>query len=112
MLPIVRQLKKSFFTVKLIERYSIITEIYLEIINAKFKSCVPGGQTRELQVLTWRGNPGHSSPPLDFGGLLQCLDLFCTPVPQLLLQAPKDVQPPHLPSTKKIEFLNIHFSRI
>ena len=65
------------------------------------KTWLPGGQTRMLQSRAWLAGPSHSSPPLDFGGLLQSLDLSCVPIPQVMLQGPKDVQSPHLPSTRK-----------
>lgn len=65
------------------------------------KTWLPGGQTRMLQSRAWLAGPLHSRPSLDFGGLLQSLDLSCVPVPQVMLQGPKDVQSPHLPSTRK-----------
>ena len=60
---------------------------------------LPGGQTLTLHGFASRFGPEHSRPPFDFGGLLQSLDLSCVPIPQLMLQAPKGVQPPHFPST-------------
>ena len=51
------------------------------------------GQGASLQALVSSLSPGHDSPPNAGGGLVQVLDRFCTPPPQVTVQLLQPLQP-------------------
>ena len=57
------------------------------------------GQGASLQALVSSLSPGHDSPPNAGGGLVQVLDRFCTPPPQVTGQSLQTLQSDQLPST-------------
>ena len=61
------------------------------------------GQGSSLHALVSSLSPGHDSPPKAGGGLVQVLDLFCTPPPQVTGQLLQSFQSDQLPSTKKFQ---------
>ena len=61
------------------------------------------GQGSSLQVLVSSLSPGHDSPPKAGGGLVQVLDLFCTPPPHVTGQSLQSFQSDQLPSTIKFQ---------
>lgn len=61
------------------------------------------GQGSSLHALVSSPSPVHDSPPKAGGGLVQVLDLFCTPPPQVTEQLLQSFQLDQLPSTKKFQ---------
>ena len=57
------------------------------------------GHGSSLHGLVSSLSPGHSSPPNAAGGLVQVLDRFCTPPPQVTGQSLQSFQSAQLPST-------------
>ena len=57
------------------------------------------GQGASLQALVSSLSPGHNSPPNAGGGLVQVLDRFCTPPPQVTGQSLQPLQSDQLPSS-------------
>ena len=54
-----------------------------------------------MHALVSSPSPVHDSPPKAGGGLVQVLDLFCTPPPQVTGQLLHSFQTDQLPSTEK-----------
>ena len=88
------------------------TAIHLSNVKPKpvkqyllFGNLVPGHGS-SLQERACSLLPGHEFPPNCGGGLVQVLDLFCTPPPHVTGQSLQSSQSDQLPSTKDVNWLN------
>lgn len=70
-----------------------------------FENLVPG-QGSSLQERVSSLSPGHEFPPNCGGGLVQVLDLSCTPPPQVTGQSLQSFHSDQFPSTKDVNWLS------